>query len=520
MNALLAHPKNRVYRDKEAKGEPVANSYITLIYFLYGLSFFCMGIVILQEVSRCVNARFKQALYFLAFFGILHGIHEWIEMFELLGVMTGFNQLPLLWEYSRQLLLVFSFLPLGIFGAVLLIPSKRYLRLALLIVLIQAGFWSFGLLILRGYYNTNTGLWDVIDVWTRYVVAIPASILACLGLIYQQRDFRRSGLARFGQDSLWAAVAFAWYGLVGQLFTHPSPLPPSNVINSILFNQIFGFPIQLLRAMAALIAAIFVIRFLRSFEVETQQHMDELKAARLVDAQRREALRGELLMRVVAAQEAERQRIARDLHDEIGQSLTALGLGLRAASTVLRPDPDKAVQHMRQLESMTAQSLVELQRLISDLRPSHLDDLGLPAALRWYCGEIQNRSSLVINLEISGDVREIPSQVKMALFRVAQEALTNVVRHAEAKTVCVRLEFLSDVVVLEVLDDGKGFDHQMLEKAQRASWGLMGMEERATLLGGRVEVVSGIGQGTRVKVTIPYHQVEEVDHDHPAGFGG
>ncbi len=495
-------------------------TYLALIYFLYGLSFFSMGLVILQEVDRCANARFRQALYFLAAFGILHGIHEWVEMFEIVGALPGFDQTSLVGENLRLLLLAFSFLPLGTFGAALLAPGDRYLRLALLATLILAGLWSFGLLILQSYYSPNTGLWDVIDVWSRYVLAIPGAVLACLGLIFQQRAFRRSGLAQFGQDSLWASIAFAWYGLIGQLFTRPSRLPPSNFLNSTLFNQVFGFPIQLLRALAALVAAIFVIRFLRSFEVETQRNIDELKAARLDEAQRREALRGELLRRVVAAQEAERQRIARELHDEIGQSLTALGLGLRAASTVLRPDPEKAAQHLRQLESMTAQSLEELQRLIADLRPSHLDDLGLPAALRWYCGEIQNRSSLQIKLEITGEIQDIPAQVKMALFRVAQEALTNVVRHARAKSACVRLHFLSDVVILEIQDDGRGFDQHLLERARRASWGLLGMEERASLLGGKLELESEISQGTRVKVTIPYHQVEEVDHDNPAGFGG
>ncbi len=495
-------------------------TYLALIYFFYGLSFFSMGLVILQEVGRCSNTRFRQALYFLAAFGILHGAHEWVEMFEILWTLPGIDQTPLVGENVRLLLLAFSFLPLGTFGAALLIPSERYLRLALLTSLIQAGVWSFGLLILREYYSVDTGLLDVIDVWSRYVLAIPGAVLACLGLIFQQRAFRRSGLAQFGQDSLWASIAFAWYGLIGQIFTRSSPLPPSNVLNSTLFNQVFGFPVQLLRAVAAMVVAVFVIRFLRSFEVETQRNIDELKAARLEEAQRREALRGELLRRVVAAQEAERQRIARELHDEIGQSLTALGLGLRAASTVFRPNPEKAAQHLRHLEAMTAQSLEELQRLIADLRPSHLDDLGLPAALRWYCGEIQSRSSLQTNLEISGEVQALSPQVKMALFRVAQEALTNVVRHASAQTACVRLHFLSDVVILEVEDDGRGFDQRLLERARRASWGLLGMEERATLLGGKLELKSEIERGTRVKVTIPYHQVEEVDHDNPSGFGG
>jgi signal transduction histidine kinase len=209
-------------------------------------------------------------------------------------------------------------------------------------------------------------------------------------------------MARFGQDSLWAAVAFTWYGVVGQVFTRPSPLFPSNIINQILFMELFGFPVQLLRALAAAVAAFFVIRFLRSFEVETQRQIDELQEAQLTEAQQREELRGELLKRVVAAQEAERQRVGRELHDETGQALTAIGLGLRGAGSSLRQDVDKAAQTLRQLEDLVNASLTELQHLISDLRPSHLDDLGLDSTLRWYAGEVETRVPLKVHVDIKG----------------------------------------------------------------------------------------------------------------------
>jgi signal transduction histidine kinase len=498
----------------------VQSNYIALIFFLYGLAFFSMGLLIVQEVGRCTDARLRLALRFLAAFGLLHGTHEWVEMFRSLSVFTVQPEMILPWETLRLFILAFSFLPLGTFGAILISSHEENRRLALLFPLALAGIWSIGLLVLRGYYGLQDGLLSVIEVWTRYSLAIPCALLACLGLVIQQRTFRRSGLAQFGQDSLWAAIAFAWYGLVGQIFTNPSPLPPSNIINSELFSRAFGFPIQLMRAIAALVAAFFVIRFLRAFEVEIQRKMEQLRVERLEESQRREALRGELLMRVVTAQEAERQRIARELHDETGQALTALGLGLRGASTAVKQDPEKAVQNLRQLESLTAHSLVELQRLIADLRPSHLDDLGLPAALRWYGGEVEKRSQIKTKMEVTGEPQDIPLQVKTALFRVAQEALTNVVKHANAQTALIRLNFQPDVVILEVQDDGCGFDQELVNRSQRASWGLAGMEERASLLGGSVSVNSQVGQGTLVRVIIPYHHVEGVRDDNPSAIGG
>ena len=365
---------------------------------------------------------------------------------------------------------------------------------------------------MRGNYAIEGELWVVADVWTRYVLAIPSAIMASIGLIAQQRAFRRAGLAQFSRDSLWAAVAFAWYGVVGQTFTQSSPLPPSTVINQEMFQETFGFPIQLLRAASAVVAAIFVIRFLRSFEVETQRQIDELQAARLEEAQRREAMRGELFRRVVAAQESERQRVARELHDETGQALTAIGLGLRGVGTSMRVDIDKAAHNLRQLEGLVAHSLDELQRLIADLRPSHLDELGLRATLRWYAGELQQRTGLDIQVRVQGEPQEIPLEVTTTLFRIAQEALTNVIKHASAESVQVCLAFDLDKVSIMVEDDGLGFQLEYITSNNRSAFGLLGMRERASQLGGTFYLDTQPGRGTRVHVEMPY-QTGEVSAD-------
>ncbi len=497
------------------------NISITLVFFLYGLAFFTMGVVIVQEVGRCTDARLRHALRFLAAFGLLHGIHEWLEMFQGIGPLPGQQADPMLWEDLRILLLAFSFLPLSEFGVSLMATDEKKRRLSLLVPLTLAAVWSFGLLFMGSRYSLGGEFWDAADVWTRYVLAIPGALLACIGLIFQQRAFRQAGMAQFGQDSLWAAVAFAWYGLIGQMFPKQSSLPPSTFLNSDLFQQVFGFQVQLMRAFAAILAAVFVIRFMRSFEVETRRKIAELQSDKLEEAQRREAMRGELLRQVVAAQEAERQRIARELHDETGQSLTAIGLGLRGVSTHLQEDSDKSAQNLRRLEGLVSSALNELQRLIADLRPSHLDDLGLAAALRWYTGEIQNRTPLKITMEIDGDNREIPAEVRVAIFRVAQEALNNVIRHAQASQAWVRLYFSQNAVTLLVEDNGCGFDTEKARDPDRPAWGLIGMEERASLLGGSLVLHSNPGQGTRVQVTIPYlyRGKEAKDGDTP-GIGG
>ncbi len=490
---------------------------MVVIFFFYGLAFFSMGLAITLEAGRGSDARLRHGLRALALFGLIHGAHEWIEMFEQLEILPGHAVDPTTWHTARIAMLEFSFLLLAAFGAALLPNVKDFRRASLVVPAVLASIWGFGLVILRGSYTIDTGLWDVSDVWTRYSVAVPSALLACIGLIGQRQVFRRAGMQEFGQAALIAAIAFAWYGVIGQTFVRETTLPPSNIINQNLFYRTFGFPVQLLRAGAAIVSAYAVARFMRSFEVETRRKIAEFQAEQLHAAQRREAQRGDLLRQVVSAQESERQRIARELHDETGQALTAIGLGLRGVSNTLRVDVDKSAANLRQLEGLVAHSLNELQRLIADLRPSHLDDLGLPAALRWYVGEVQARVPLPVQVEVNGEQQPIAAVMKTTLFRVAQEAVTNVVKHAGATAVKITLTYNAECVCLRVEDNGRGFD-VTTARVQRPAWGLMGMEERATLLGGKFLLKSQPGQGTYVEVTIPYRTVLEVSGDNPTAL--
>jgi signal transduction histidine kinase len=221
----------------------------------------------------------------------------------------------------------------------------------------------------------------------------------------------------------------------------------------------------------------------------------------------------------VAAQEAERQRIARELHDATGQTLTALGMGLRAAITSLAQDPRKASEILRKQEELVAASLDELQRVIADLRPSHLDDLGLPATLRWYTGEVQRRASLAVSFELNGEEHALPGEVATTLFRIAQEALTNVVKHGCAERASVRLSYLPQAVLLTVEDNGQGFEVERVLANASGSWGLLGMQERAALLGGRLVVHSRPKQGTQVWVSIPQEAAVEGANVHSTDAG-
>ena len=481
--------------------------YIVPVYFIYGLAFFSMGLLVAVEGGRASDVRLRRALPPLAGFGVVHAAHEWMEMYVLMGHPASALEVSIMWGVQLATL-AFSFISLAAFGSFLLAETEVTRRLILLIPIGLQAVWVFGLYHFRGEYAGQI-LWDVADTWTRYTLAIPASLLTAVGLIVQQRAFRRSGLIRFGQDALWAAITFGWYGLLGQFFAKATPIFPSNIVNQQTFFDLFGFPIQLFRAITAVAAALFVIRFLRAFQVETERKIAELQVARLEESQQREILRGELFRRVVAAQEAERQRIARDLHDETGQSLTAIGMGLRGLTGKLSPRNKEAFGTLHKLESLTADSLQELERLISDLRPSHLDDLGLSATLRWYAGKVQEHSTINIRVDIVGEEHDLDDAMKITIFRIIQESLNNIIKHAQASHVNIYLRFEEKNVRINVRDNGIGFDLDYVKqkRTSRASLGLAGMEERAALLGGAVTVQSRPGYGTEIEALIPYHHI-------------
>ena len=481
---------------------------LVIIYFFYGLAFFSMGLLVAMEGGRSTDARLRMALRPLAGFGLVHAAHEWLEMIE---NVAGFNSStePVIISVIEFSLLAFSFLSLAAFGSYLVLGSESTWRVSLMIPLLMEAIWVFGLFSFKGRYPQEE-LLVISDVWTRYALAIPAGLLAAAGLIVQQRAFRHAGLVTFGRDSLWASISFGWYSIVGQIFTTPSQLPPSNFLNSEFFLLTFGFPVQLLRAVTAIFASVFVIRFLRAFQVESDHKIAELQEARLYESHQREELRAELFRRVVAAQEAERQRIARDLHDETGQSLTAIGMGLRGLADEISPRNKTQRDILGQLQSLASDSLRELQRIISDLRPAHLDDLGLSATLRWYTNRLQEMSHLNIKVDITGEEHLLDETVKIAIFRIIQEALNNIIKHSRASAVTINLAYTEEAARILVRDNGVGFDMDAVKnRVGRISLGLSGMGERAALLGGTVEVHSRPNYGTEVEAVIPYEVVHK-----------
>lgn len=208
---------------------------------------------------------------------------------------------------------------------------------------------------------------------------------------------------------------------------------------------------------------------------------------------------------VTAAQEEERRRLARELHDETVQSLIALGHRVEMAQKALATDPERARQRLAELQALVGEVQAGVRRFSRALRPLYLEDLGFVPALEMLAQEVGGGNGLQVEIGIEGEVRRLAPDLELTAYRIAQEGLSNVVRHAAARTAWLAVVFAPGELTLRLRDDGCGFapPHNPADLAQAGHFGLMGVRERALLFGGRLEVRSRPGQGTTLEVCLP-----------------
>lgn len=219
---------------------------------------------------------------------------------------------------------------------------------------------------------------------------------------------------------------------------------------------------------------------------------------KLADSQKR---LGALTAKVVAAQEEERKRLSRELHDGTAQAITSI---LLALSTIKRSrDMDEVMRRVEEAEAITNNVAEEIRRMSLELRPLMLDELGLVPALQWYTRQSRKVMKTDLEFHSKGLKERLPSTIEIALYRLVQEAITNIAKHAEAKHASVTLEGHDHSVVVTIEDDGQGFDLQNTMRARERGLGLFGMQERVSVVGGTLKIDSQPGAGTRIVAEIP-----------------
>lgn len=322
-----------------------------------------------------------------------------------------------------------------------------------------------------------------------------------------------SGLQRAVWDMTWKVLAIALF--VSML----------GILAAVLMTRVLVKPIQELVTLTQRVAAgeldvqgevhaqdeVGLLTGAFNNMTESLSHSHREREELLLQLREKEELRVQLLHKVITAQEDERKRISRELHDETSQALTSLMVGLKLLeSEVSVCEVGTRLQEMRQIVSQT---LDEVHHLARELRPSVLDDMGLIAALERYIRDYERKYSIEADFHVIGfDLRRLAPPLEVALYRIVQEALTNIAKYAHSDSVSVLVDWRGDWVSAIVEDDGIGFNVEEIT-AKGGGLGLFGMQERAALLGGTFKIESRSGFGTTVFIKLPVHGDEFAGKD-------
>lgn len=356
--------------------------------------------------------------------------------------------------------------------------------------------------------------WKVIGL-----IVLPLFALGFAGIVYI-RDRLGMLLQTHGAQSIQAQIYIALteqavivFGLVGLaglglaiIFTRVLVHPLQDLMRAMQRVQAGDLDVQVPiwardeigRAQAEFNAMVTALREACATLHQQQAELHTLNRANahlVAELQAKSSRLEQLLHHAISAQEAERKRLARELHDETGQSLTSILLRLKALQT----ETETATIHDRLngLRYLTSQTIEEVRRLAMDLRPTALDDLGLVPAIRWYASEWSQRGGIAFTFNPSPNITRLPSDHEIILYRAVQEGLTNILRHAQARHASVALEQSAQAVWLTIADDGQGMNPQM------RGMGLEGMRERVALVGGQLQVESAPDAGTRILIELP-----------------
>ncbi len=455
-----------------------------LIFFIYGQVFFVLGLAIALQSWRHSRLMLARHLKWLAAFGFTHGLHEWGDLF--IPIQAQYMPMAIIeLLYGLQLiLLAVSFACLFQFGVETLRPLPghhrllRYLPGAMLALWI---FWVFGPSLTQT--NSVTEWYTLNNIWARYSLGFPGALLAAYGLRRQAFEL----IAPFQTPHILrtmriAGLALAGYAVTGGLAVPSADFFPANWFNSAAIEQLTFVPVQVYRSLFGLTLTLATINTLEVFQEELDRQLRSMEEAQMLIT--------------------ERERIGRELHDSTLQTIYAAGLLLRSVDKNLtQTQSTQNTTRLQQSIELLNQAVADIRSYIGALRSQSSSD-SLAAGLEELAKAQHLRSLVEIDLAVDlPEGRSLSSAQIGHLLTIANEALSNVARHAQATCVHLTAKTVDDRLRLEIKDNGHGLPADYV-----AGYGLRNMRDRARMLGGDISLESQPGQGTTVTVEVPWSE--------------
>ncbi len=445
----------------------------TLVLFVYGLTFFVMGLGIFLSSRSRSQLKLARHLQWLAAFGILHGVHEWGDIF----IPIQDSYLPPPWNMflriTQVILLATSFICLLIFGTVLIAKHWQWLWV------ITAGLiigWVMIFLVLYLQAPIPQDWLIHSNIGARYLLCLPGSILAAYGLYYQAHTtIVPLRAVRVMRNLRLAGVALLLYGALAGVFVRADEFFPANILNRQLIESVIGVPIEVLRSMSGLVLCLAIIRALEIFELELDHRIEAMEIERV--------------------QAAERERIGQEIHDGAIQGIYSTSLILESIQGRLENGGELS-HRLQQARDVLDAVNRDLRSYMISLR-TPITDASLNTELQKLIADPRFQGLLNIELECSEDLPLTPIQVNH-LLGIVQEGLANIVRHAQATHAHIRFYREGVWCKLSIEDNGRGFFLQ----ATPAGYGLRSMRDRARLLGGTLDIETTPGSGTRINLGV------------------
>lgn len=459
---------------------PVFTFHNIVLYFVYGLTFFVMGLAIFLQSSKNSDLRLAKKLRYLAAFGISHGLAEWL--FAIIRLRLHFEPHLDFIPYLATLfaLKVGSYVFLLYFGLTLYYETKRcsgYIKLLpplLLILWLVAFFWN----VCGNWLDLYN--WRLGEVWSRYLLAFPASVMAGYALTLQIPEFSAKGMPLALQRNLrqLAGVMFC-YALFGGLIVPYAEFFPANVLNSHSFFEYIHIPVQVFRALCGLLFALLTIRMITFYDHEMLKLIQQGQKTQTVFE--------------------ERERFACDLHDGVIQGIYGEGLHLESVANNLKDEkPDTASELTLSIKRLN-DIIYDIRSYISDLRPA-LRISSLQQAIQDLISELSSHTYLKISLQISDAIPALPQETTHHLLLILRESLHNVIRHAQAENITIICDIRQEKLYISIIDDGIGCSGNASDACQN---GIANSTKRVKQLGGVFKVTGYPNRGTEVSLVIP-----------------